>query len=69
MIGYVNSRGIGIRRKLISGMRAHNGTQPDLLATDHGFTVRLWGGGRLWDLARPLMQRVAGIRRRSQAKP
>ncbi|MBS1224876.1 MAG: hypothetical protein H6R24_1554, partial [Proteobacteria bacterium] len=26
-------------------MRAYNGAEPDLLATEQGFTVRLWGGG------------------------
>ncbi|MFZ1828249.1 MAG: ATP-binding protein [Candidatus Competibacteraceae bacterium] len=39
---YVDFRGMGIRYKIIPGMRAHNGTEPDLIATEHGFTVRLW---------------------------
>ncbi|HOW62904.1 MAG TPA: ATP-binding protein [Candidatus Contendobacter sp.] len=39
---YVDFRGMDIRHKIIPGMRAHNGTEPDLLATEHNFTVRLW---------------------------
>ena len=33
---------MGVRNKIIPGMRAHNGTEPDLIAEDHRFTVRLW---------------------------
>ncbi|MCY4121184.1 MAG: putative DNA binding domain-containing protein [Acidobacteria bacterium] len=40
--GYVDARGMGVRNKIIPGMRAHNGTEPDLIAEDHRFTVRLW---------------------------
>jgi ATP-dependent DNA helicase RecG len=39
---YVDFRGMGIREKIIPGMRKHNGTEPDLVATDYDFTVRLW---------------------------
>ena len=39
--GYVDGRGMGVRNKIIPGMRAHNGTEPVLLAEDHRFTVRL----------------------------
>ena len=28
--GYVDARGMGVRNKIIPGMRAHNGTEPDL---------------------------------------
>lgn len=40
--GYVEARGMGVRNKIIPGMRAHNGTEPDLVETAHRFTVRLW---------------------------
>jgi len=39
---YVDFRGMGIRDKVIPGMISHNGTEPDLVATEHSFTVRLW---------------------------
>ena len=40
--GYVDARGMGVRNKIIPGMRAHNGTEPELLEEEHRFTVRLW---------------------------
>ena len=40
--GYVDARGMGVRSKIIPGMRAHNGTEPDLIEEEHRFTVRLW---------------------------
>ena len=40
--GYGDPRGMGIRNKIIPGMLAHNGTEPDLIAEDYRFTVRLW---------------------------
>ena len=40
--GYLDARGMGVRMKMIPGMRAHNGTEPDLVAEEHRFTVRLW---------------------------
>ncbi len=40
--GYVDARGMGVRNKIIPGMRAHNGTEPDLIEEEHRFTVRLW---------------------------
>lgn len=40
--GYVDPHGMGIRNKIIPGMLAHNGTEPDLIAEDYRFTVRLW---------------------------
>ena len=42
--GYVAHRGLGVPRRLIGAMRAHNGTEPDLLEVDDGFVVRLWKG-------------------------
>ncbi|MYA03211.1 MAG: transcriptional regulator [Caldilineaceae bacterium SB0664_bin_22] len=44
--GYVDGRGMGIRNKVIPGMRAHNGTEPDLIAEESRFTVRLWKAGQ-----------------------
>lgn len=40
--GYMVPRGRGVRNRIIAGMRAHNGTEPDLVEEDHRFTVRLW---------------------------
>ena len=41
--GYVDAPGMGgVRNTIIPGMRAHNGTEPDLVAEEHRFTVRLW---------------------------
>ena len=40
--GYVDARGMGVRNKMIPGMRAHNGTEPELIAEDARFIVRLW---------------------------
>jgi len=41
---YVDFRGMGVREKIIPGMLAHNGTEPDLIAEENRFTVRLWKG-------------------------
>lgn len=38
---YVDFRGMGIRDKIIPGMRAHNRTEPELTESEHGFTLRL----------------------------
>ncbi len=38
---YVEHMGMGVPRKIISSMRAHNGTDPDLLEADERFTVIL----------------------------
>ena len=40
--GYVDARGMGVRNKIIPGMRAHNGTEPDFIEEENRFTVRLW---------------------------
>ena len=40
--GYVDARGMGVRNKIIPGMRDHNGTEPDLIENEARFTVRLW---------------------------
>ena len=38
---YVDFRGMGVREKIIPGMRAHNGTEPEFLVEENRFTVRL----------------------------
>lgn len=40
--GQVDARGMGVRNKMIPGMRRHNGTEPELIEEEHRFTVRLW---------------------------
>ena len=40
--GYVDARGMGVRNKIIPGMREHNDTEPDLIEEEHRFIVRLW---------------------------
>lgn len=44
--GYVDARGMGVRNKMIPGMRKHNGTEPELIEEEHRFTVRLWKEGK-----------------------
>ena len=39
---YIEATGLGIPRKIIEGMRVHNGTEPDLIAENDSLTVRLW---------------------------
>lgn len=40
--GYIEATGLGVPRKIIRGMREHNGTEPDLVEQDDRFLVRLW---------------------------
>lgn len=39
---YVDFRGMGVREKIIPGMRAHNGTEPEFILEESRLTVRLW---------------------------
>jgi ATP-dependent DNA helicase RecG len=39
---YIEATGLGVPRKIIQGMRAHNGTEPDLIEEEDRFIVRLW---------------------------
>ena len=39
--GYVDGHGMGISRKIVPGMRKHNGTEPELIEEGERFTVRL----------------------------
>jgi ATP-dependent DNA helicase RecG len=40
--GYVEHYGMGVRNRIIQSMRAHNGTEPDLIEDEDRFLVRLW---------------------------
>lgn len=40
--GYAEARGMGVRNKIIPGMLGHNGTEPDLIAEEDRFIIRLW---------------------------
>ena len=39
---YMDSRGLGVKRKIMKGMLAHNGTIPSLIEADERFNVILW---------------------------
>ena len=39
---YLEHMGMGVPRKIIRGMREHNGTDPEFVEEDERFTVRLW---------------------------
>ena len=39
---YIEATGLGIPRKIVRGMLAHNGTEPDLVEEEDRFLVRLW---------------------------
>jgi len=39
---YIEATGLGVPRKIITGMRAHNGTEPDFVEEESRFIVRLW---------------------------
>ena len=38
---YLEHMGMGIPRKIVKGMRDHNGTEPDLIELNERFTIRL----------------------------
>jgi ATP-dependent DNA helicase RecG len=42
--GYLEHMGMGVPRKIVRGMKAHNGTEPDLLAEQEQFVLRLFAG-------------------------
>lgn len=44
--GYLEHMGMGVPRKIIRGMREHNGTDPDLIEEDERFVVRLFAEPR-----------------------
>lgn len=52
--GYLEHMGMGVPRKIIKGMREHNGTDPDLVEDDERFTVRLWKTARVITLTSTL---------------
>ena len=44
--GYLEHMGMGIPRKIVRGMREHNGTDPELVEEDERFLLRLWRNPR-----------------------
>ena len=40
---YLEHMGMGVPRKIVKGMKEHNGTEPDLVELDERFVVRLFG--------------------------
>lgn len=42
--GYLEHMGMGVPRKMVRGMKAHNGTDPELIEGEESFTVRLLAG-------------------------
>jgi len=40
--GYVEQMGMGVKNKIIAGMKKHNNTEPEFLADDARLVVRLW---------------------------
>ena len=44
--GYLDRMGMGVLRKIIQGMKEHNGTDPDLVEEDERFIVRLFSGNK-----------------------
>lgn len=44
--GYLEHMGMGVPRKIVKGMRDHNGTEPDLIEDGERFIVRLWNEKR-----------------------
>lgn len=43
--GYMDGMGMGVFRKIVRGMKEHNGTAPDLVEEDERFIVRLFAEG------------------------
>ena len=39
---YIEGGGLGVPRKILAGMRQHNGTAPELIEEEDHFLVRLW---------------------------
>ena len=39
---YIEATDLGVPRKIVAGMQAHNGTEPDLVEEGSRFIVRLW---------------------------
>jgi ATP-dependent DNA helicase RecG len=39
--GYLEHMGMGIPRKIVKSMQAHNGTMPDIIVEEERFVIRL----------------------------
>lgn len=44
--GYLEASGMGVPRKIVKLTREHNNTEPELIAEEHQFTLRIHRGGR-----------------------
>ena len=44
--GYLEHMGMGIPRKIIKGMKEHNGSEPELIEDNERFIVRLHAGSK-----------------------
>ena len=44
--GYVDAKGMGVRRKIVPLLREHNGTEPEFDATDDYLNLALWRNAR-----------------------
>ncbi len=58
--GYVEHMGMGVPRKIVRGMKEHNGTEPDLVEEGERFTVRLFAGPRPSERQAPGVSDAAG---------
>ena len=47
---YMEALGMGMRNTITPGLRAHNGTTPELIAEEHRFIVRLLKRPRVEDI-------------------
>ena len=59
--GYLEHMGMGVPRKMVLGMKSHNGTDPELIEGEENFTVRLLAGTHESDIENPdnPMERIA----------
>ena len=39
---YIEATGLGVPRRIIEGMRVHNGSEPDLIEEDDRLVARMW---------------------------
>jgi ATP-dependent DNA helicase RecG len=49
--GYLEHMGMGVPRKMVRGMKEHNGTDPELIEGEESFTVRLLAGVEKTEMA------------------
>lgn len=51
--GYLEHMGMGVPRKIVAGMRAHNGTDPEFVEGPESLTVTLWRSSELGQVRVP----------------